>query len=260
MDLGIAGRTALVSAASKGLGKACALALAREGVAVTLVARTEAPLLAAAKEIQAVSKAKVQTVVADVGTDAGRATVLERIPNPDILINNPGGRPLPGDFRKWTRKDWLDAIETQMLSQVFFAQAVIDGMIAKRWGRIVNITASFVKFPQVRFAHSHGARLGLTGAMASIAREVSRHNITINAILPGVFDTDALNTNMRRLAKETGRTYEDVRAERVAQNPAGRIADPDELGQLCAYLCSDRAGFVTGQNIIIDGGVYPGVF
>ena len=244
MNLGIKGRKALVCASSQGLGKACALALAGEGVAVTLVARSEGPLRAAAEDIRRATGAEVQTVAADVTQDAGRAAALARLPDPDILVNNPGGRPLPGDFRAWTRKDWTDVLDAQMLSQVFFAQAVVDAMIARRWGRIVNITTSFVKFPQARFAHTHGARLGLTGAMAAIGREVARHNVTVNSILPGVFDTEALNRNLRRLAQESGRSYEEVRAERIAQNPARRIADPAELGQLCAYLCGDRSGFV----------------
>lgn len=260
MDLGLRGRKAIVCASSKGLGRACAIALAREGVDVVVNGRTPETVRATAAEIRAAYPVRVSEAVGDVATEAGRAALLAACPDADILINNPCGRPLAGDFRTWDGAVWTQVFREHMLAQLLLINGVIDGMIARRFGRIVNITASFVKFPQVRFAHTHGLRLGLTGAVAAIAREVSRHNITINGILPGVFDTDALNTNMRRLAQETGRTYDEVRAERIAANPARRIADTMEAGDLCAYLCGANAGFVTGQNIVIDGGVYPGVF
>jgi 3-oxoacyl-[acyl-carrier protein] reductase len=259
MDLGIEGRKALVCAASKGLGRGCAMALAREGVAVTIVARTPQSLAAAADEIRAATGAGVATVAADITTDAGRAAALEACPAPDILINNAGGPP-PGDFRDWDRDDWIAAIDANMLSAIFLIKAVVDGMIARKFGRIVNITSSAVKAPIDILGLSNGARTGLTGFVAGIARKTVRDNVTINNLLPGPFDTERLSKTIEASAKAAGRDPADVRRERMATNPAGRFGDPDEFGAMCAYLCSVQAGYITGQNILIDGGTYPGTF
>jgi len=259
MDLGIAGRKALVCAASKGLGKACAMSLAREGAAVTIVARTPGPLEEATAEIRAATGTSVATVAADITTEEGRAAALQAIPAPDILINNAGGPP-PGDFRDWDRDDWIAAIDANMLSAIFLIKAVVDGMIERRFGRIVNITSSAVKAPIEILGLSNGARSGLTGFIAGIARKTVRHNVTINNVLPGPFDTERFHANIAVLAKKAGRPVAEVLAQRAAANPAGRIGDPAEFGELCAYLCGVQAAFITGQNLLIDGGAYPGTF
>ncbi|MFN8926150.1 MAG: SDR family oxidoreductase [Rhodospirillales bacterium] len=260
MDLGLKGRKAIVCAASKGLGRAAAFSLAREGVAVTLLARTLETLEATAADIRRETGATVTPVVGDVNTPEGRAAALTACPDADILVNNPGGRQVPGDFRTFDRDEWLKWFDAQMISQMAMIQGVVDGMVARRFGRIVNITVSFVKFPQMGFAHSHAARLALTGAVASIARELVPHNVTVNNVLPGLVDTDALRTNLQVLAERSGRTYEAVVAERLLTCPAGRFADPSETGDLVAFLCGAQAGFITAQNIVNDGGVYQGVF
>ncbi len=260
MDLGISGRKAIVCAASKGLGRACAFSLAREGVALTLIARTRETLEATAAEIRAETGVPVTAVPGDVGTSEGRAAVLAACPDADILINNPGGRQIPGDFRTFDRDEWLRWIDAQMLSAMGLIQGVVDGMVARRFGRIVNVTVSFVKFPQIGFAHSHAARLALTGAVASIARELVPHNVTVNNVLPGLIETDALKTNLQVLAERAGRSYEEIVAERLKTCPAGRIAAPKETGDLVTYLCGAQSGFITAQNIVQDGGVYQGLF
>jgi len=257
MDLGLAGKTAIVCAASKGLGKATALSLAREGVAVTICARTPETLEAAAKEIRSAAGARVTAVACDITTEAGRAAVLEACPAPDILINNAGGPP-PGDFRDWDREDWVKALDANMLTAIFLIKATVDGMIERRFGRIVNITSSAVKAPIDILGLSNGARAGLTGFVAGIARKTVAHNVTINNVLPGPFDTDRLRANFEKVAAESGRPQEDVAAERAKLNPAGRFGDPFEFGQLCAFVCSAQAGYITGQNFLIDGGSYPG--
>jgi 3-oxoacyl-[acyl-carrier protein] reductase len=257
MDLGLQGKTALVCASSKGLGRACAMSLAREGVAVTIVARTSGPLEATAEDIRAASGAEVATVAADITTEAGRAAALGACPKPDILINNAGGPP-PGDFRDWTRDDWIKALDANMLTAIELIKATVDGMIERKFGRIVNITSSAVKAPIDILGLSNGARAGLTGFVAGIARKTVRHNVTINGLLPGSFDTDRLRGNIRGVAEKSGRSEDEVAAERMAANPAGRFGDPAEFGEACAYLCSQQAGFITGQNLLIDGGAYPG--
>ena len=258
MDLGIRGKTALVCAASKGLGKACALALAREGVEITIVARTREPLEATAEEIRAAG-ARVTAVAADIATEAGRQAALSACPAPDILVTNAGGPP-PGDFRDWTRADWIAALDANMLTPIELIKATLDGMIARRFGRIVNMTSSAVKAPIDVLGLSNGARSGLTGLVAGLARKTVRHNVTINNLLPGPFATDRQRALVEAAAKSGGKTFEQVWAERAAANPAGRFGDPQEFGALCAYLCSRQAGFITGQNILIDGGAYPGTF
>ncbi len=257
MDLGLQGKTALVCASSKGLGKACAASLAREGVDVTIVARTPGPLEASAEEIRAATGVTVTAVAADITSEAGRVAALAACPEPDILINNAGGPP-PGDFRDWTRDDWIKALDANMLTAIELIKATVDGMIARRFGRIVNITSSAVKAPIDILGLSNGARAGLTGFVAGIARKTVRHNVTINGLLPGPFDTDRLRGTIRTIAEKAGRSEEEVAAERMAANPAGRFGDPAEFGEACAYLCSQQAGYITGQNLLIDGGGYPG--
>ena len=259
MDLGLQGKTALVCASSKGLGRACAMSLAREGVAVTIVARTSGPLEATAEDIRAATGAEVTTVAVDITTEAGRGAALGACPNPDILINNAGGPP-PGDFRDWTRDDWIKALDANMLTAIELIKATVDGMIERRFGRIVNITSSAVKAPIDILGLSNGARAGLTGFVAGIARKTVRHNVTINGLLPGPFDTDRLRGTIRAVAEKSGRSEAEVAAERMAANPAGRFGDPAEFGEVCAFLCSVHAGYIAGQNVLIDGGAFPGTF
>lgn len=257
MDLGIAGKKAIVCAASKGLGRACAMSLAREGVDVTIVARTLEPLEQSADEIRRATGVNVTSVRADITTPEGRRLALAECSNPDILVNNAGGPP-PGDFRDWTRDDWIAAIDANMLTAIELIKATVDGMIDRRFGRIVNITSSAVKAPIDILGLSNGARAGLTGFVAGIARKTVRHNVTINALLPGPFDTDRLRSNIETVAENTQRPFDDVWAERRDANPAGRFGDPEEFGEACAFLCGQYAGYITGQNLLIDGGGFPG--
>ncbi len=261
MDLGIAGKRALVCAASKGLGRACALALAREGVSVTIVARGREALAATLAELQKIGAgdAAHQAVAADITTPAGRAAALEACPDPDILINNAGGPP-PGDFRDWTREDWLAALDANMLTPIELIKATVDGMIARRFGRIVNITSAAVKAPIDVLGLSNGARAGLTGFVAGLARKTVRYNVTINNLLPGLFDTDRIRQVIGAQARAKGIDFDTALAERIATIPAGRIGDPAEFGAACAFLCSTHAGYITGQNWLLDGGAYPGTF
>ena len=259
MDLGIRGKAALVCAASKGLGRGCAMALAREGVSVAIVARTRPALEATAREIGRETGVAVTPVVADIVTESGRQAALAACRSPDILVTNAGGPP-PGDFRNWTRRDWIEALEANMLAPIELMKATVDGMIARQFGRIVNITSSAVKAPIDALGLSNGARSGLTGFVAGLARNTVRHNVTINNLLPGPFATDRQRALLEAAASAGGRAVEEIAAERAAANPAGRFGDPLEFGQLCAYLCSVQAGYITGQNILIDGGAYPGTF
>ena len=259
MDLGLRGRSALVCASSKGLGRGCAFALAREGVAVTLVARGAGALEKAADEIRTATGATVITVAADIVTPAGRAAALAACPAPDILVNNAAGPP-PGDFRNWSRDDWLAALDANMLTPIELIKATVDGMIARKFGRIVNITSGAVKAPIDVLGLSNGARSGLTGFVAGLARKTVAHNVTINNLLPGFFDTERIATVIDGQAKSRGVPYDQVLAERVATIPAGRIGNPEEFGAACAWLCSAQAGFITGQNWLLDGGAYPGTF
>jgi len=257
MDLGIAGKRALVCAASKGLGKGCAFALAREGVNVTIVARGKDALEATAEEIRAATGVEVKTVAADITTPEGRAAALAACPEPDILVNNAGGPP-PGDFREWSEADWQAALNANMISPIMLIKSVVDGMIARRFGRIVNITSTSVKSPIPILGLSNGARAGLTGFVAGLARQVARHNVTINNLLPGPFETDRLAATLAAAAKASGHSVEDVRQERLRQNPAGRFGTPEEFGQFCAFICSAQASYFTAQNVVLDGGAYPG--
>jgi 3-oxoacyl-[acyl-carrier protein] reductase len=258
VDLGISGRNALVCAASKGLGKACAVALAAEGVNVTLVARGAEALLKTAEEIRKANPGiEVKTVAADITTPEGREAALKACPQPDILINNAGGPP-PGDFRNWTRDDWIKALDANMLTPIELIKATVDGMIARKFGRIVNITSAAVKAPIDVLGLSNGARTGLTGFVAGLSRKTVRHNVTINALLPGPFDTDRLRGVSAGQAKATGIPVEEILKKRASENPAGRFGDPEEFGLACAFLCGAKAGYITGQNILLDGGAFPG--
>ncbi len=255
MDVGLSGKTALVCAASKGLGRACAHALAREGVAVTITARGAEALERTAAEIRAATGAAVQAVVGDITTEAGRHAALAACPAPDILVNNAGGPP-PGDFRDWTREDWMRALDANMLTPIALIRAVVDGMGERRFGRIVNITSASVKSPIATLGMSNGARAGLTGFVAGLARQVARNNVTINNLLPGPFLTDRLRANSAAAAAKASRSVEDEIAARAAQSPAGRVGNPAEFGDACVFLCAATSGFIVGQNLLLDGGAF----
>jgi 3-oxoacyl-[acyl-carrier protein] reductase len=259
MDLGIAGRKALVCGASAGLGHACAQALVEEGVHVVVVARTEAPLRAAAAALAARGPGAVDWVAADVTTPPGRARILEQHPAFDILVTNAAGPP-PGDFRQWTRDDWIAAVDANMLAPIELIRGTVDGMMERGFGRIVNLTSSAVKSPLEILGLSNGARAGLTGFVAGLARSTVGRGVTINNLLPGTFDTARLAGNFAAQGRREGLTVEEVRARRLAKHPAHRFGDPAELGKACAFLCSVHAGYINGQNILLDGGSYPGVF
>ncbi|MGA8049855.1 MAG: SDR family oxidoreductase [Burkholderiales bacterium] len=259
MDLGIRGRTALVCAASKGLGKGCAMSLAREGVNLVITARGREALEATAEEIRKATGVKVIAVAGDITTPEGRAQAVKTCPQPDILVNNAGGPP-PGDFRDWTREDWIKALEANMLTPIDLIKSVIDGMIERKFGRIVNITSGAVKMPIPELGMSNGARTGLTGFVAGLSRAVARHNVTINNLLPGPFDTDRLRSNMVFNAKKLGRAPEDLAKARMETNPSKRFGTVEEFGDACAFLCGANAGYIVGQNLLLDGGVYPGTF
>ncbi len=257
MDLGIRGKTALVCAASKGLGKGCAMALAKEGVSLVITARGKDALEATAEEIRKLASVKVIAITGDIATTEGRAAALAACPNPDILINNAGGPP-PGDFRSWSREDWLKALDANMLTPIELIKATVDGMIARKFGRIVNITSGAVKMPIPELGLSNGARTGLTGFVAGLSRQTVAHNVTINGLLPGPFDTDRLRGNMVFNAKKLGKTPEELAKTRAEANPAKRFGTIEEFGAACAFLCSAHAGFITGQNLLMDGGAFPG--
>jgi 3-oxoacyl-[acyl-carrier protein] reductase len=259
MDLDIKGRKAIVCAASKGLGKGCAMALAQEGVDLVIVARGKEALEATAKEIRDRSGVKVATVAADITTPEGRQQALAACPAPDILVNNAGG-PKPGDFREWSREDWIRALDANMLTPIELIKATVDGMMERRFGRIVNITSGAVKAPIDVLGLSNGARSGLTGFVAGVARKTVRSGVTINNLLPGPFDTDRIQQTLVAQAKLSGRSVEEERKARQGGNPAGRFGTIEEFGAACAFLCSRHAGFITGQNLLMDGGAYPGTF
>jgi 3-oxoacyl-[acyl-carrier protein] reductase len=258
MDLGIKGRTALICAASKGLGKGCATSLAREGVNLVITARGAEALEATAAELRKLG-VSVKTVAGDITTPEGREAALKACPSPDILVNNAGGPP-PGDFKDWDRETWIKALDANMITPILLMRAVVDGMIARKFGRIVNITSGAVKAPIPELGLSNGARTGLTGFVAGLARKTVRHNVTINSLLPGPFETDRLRSNLAFNAKNTGKTVEELRKARESANPAGRFGTVEEFGDACAYLCSMQAGYITGQNLLLDGGSYPGTF
>lgn len=257
MDLGIKGRRAIVCASSKGLGLACAQQLAREGVDLVMIARGKEALEAAAQSIRDESGVQVTTVAADITTPEGRAKVLALCPDPDILVTNAGG-PKPGDFREWSREDWISAVDANMLTPIEMIRATVDKMIARKFGRIVNITSASVKMPIEILGLSNGARAGLTGFVSGLARQTVAHNVTINNLLPGPFATDRLLQTAERLARDSGKNIEQVMTARKAAVPAGRFGEPDEFGQACAFLCGAKSGFISGQNLVMDGGIYPG--
>lgn len=261
MDLGISGRRAIVTAASRGLGLACARSLAREGVALTINARSAEALETAAEAIRAEFAVPVTCVAADFNTAEGRAAIVAAAGGEaDILVNNPGVRQVPTPYAQITPEEWRHWLEVHFLSTVEMIGAVAPGMQARKFGRIVNMSVSFIKFPQVGFAHSHAARLALSGAVAGMVRELMPHNVTINTVCPGLFDTDALHTNLHGHARRGNTTYEAIVKNRLEGCPAGRFADPSECGDLVAFLCSAQSGFMSGQNIVNDGGVYQGLF
>jgi 3-oxoacyl-[acyl-carrier protein] reductase len=260
MDLGIAGKWALVCAASKGLGKGCAKALVEEGVNVVITARGADALQATADQLRALGKGEVRTVVGDITSPDGRAAALATCPQVDILINNAGGPP-PGDFRAWDRDAWVKALDANMLTPIELIRATVDAMAARGFGRIVNITSGAVKAPIDTLGLSNGARSGLTGFIAGLARSsIAAQGVTINGLLPGAFDTDRLRTTLVASAQKTGKDVESIDAARKAAIPMRRYGSADEFGAVCAFLCSLPAGYLTGQNILLDGGAYPGTF
>jgi 3-oxoacyl-[acyl-carrier protein] reductase len=259
MDLGIRGRKALLCGASRGLGKACALALAREGVDVTIMARTRDVLERTAAEIRDAAGVRVTPVVGDITTEEGRAAALDACPEPDILLNNADG-PMPGDFRKWTREDWIGALDAMMLGPIEMMRATVDGMMARGFGRIVNIASRSVKIPQLELGLSNGARAGLVGFVAGLARTTVHRNVTINNLLPGIFDSDAQKRHIEGMLADMGKTFDEVWKARAAGSPAKRYGNPGEFGAYFAFLCSAHAGYISGQNLLIDGGSYPGTF
>jgi 3-oxoacyl-[acyl-carrier protein] reductase len=255
MDLGLQGKKAIVCAASKGLGKACAMSLAREGVELVITARTASALEQTAAEIRQLTGAKVTAVAGDITSEAGRAAALAACAAPDILVNNNGGPPR-GDFREWDRDMWIAAVDANMLAPIFLIKSVIDGMIDRKFGRIVNITSASVVSPIPELGMSNGARAGLTGFVAGLARQVAKHNVVINNLLPGPFLTDRLRGGFQEIARKSNRPVDEIVQERQAHTPAGRAGDPAEFGDACAFLCSAKISFLVGQNLLLDGGAF----
>ena len=262
MDLGLKGKWALVGGASKGLGLGCATALAQAGVNVVMVSRGAEALEASAAKLRLLG-VTVLTVAQDITTEAGRAAIWSLVGGPgknfDIVVTNAGGPPV-GDFREWDREAWIKAVDANMLTPIELIKATVDGMAARGFGRIVNITSSAVKAPIDILGLSNGARSGLTGFVAGLSRTtaLAGNNVTINNLLPGAFDTDRLKTTLAGAAAKTGQSIEALAQARKKLAPAQRFGHPDEFGQTCAFLCSQHAGFITGQNILIDGGAFPG--
>lgn len=262
MDLGLAGKWALVCAASKGLGRGCAEALVREGVNVTITARGEEALQATAAALRALNPAvQVRAVAGDITTADGRAQALAACPQVDILVNNAGGPP-PGDFRSWDREAWIAALDANMLTPIELIKATVDGMAERGFGRVVNITSGAVKAPIDVLGLSNGARSGLTGFVAGLARQsrLAGCNVTLNNLLPGAFDTDRLRKTMQAGAAKSGVSVDDMADRRRQGIPAQRFGSAEEFGAICAFMCSAQAGYLTGQNILLDGGAYPGTF
>jgi len=257
MDLGISGKKAIVCASSKGLGFGCAQALVVAGVDVMLNGRSQESLDVAGGELADISgSASVQAVACDVTTEEGRDALLEACPDPDIIVNNAGGPP-PGDFRDWGEQEWFGAVNANMYTPIEMIRRTVDGMAERGFGRIVNITSSSVKAPIPSLGLSNGARTGLTGFVAGCSRQVAGSGVTINSILPGRFDTDRLRSGTHYIAEQAGLDFEQVFESAKDEIPVGRYGDPQEFGALCAFLCSVHAGFITGQNIVIDGGMIP---
>jgi 3-oxoacyl-[acyl-carrier protein] reductase len=257
MDLGIAGRKAIVCASSRGLGRACAFALAQAGCEVVVNGRDGKSLEATASELRQSTGAKVTAVAGDVASAEGQAALFAACPEPDILVNNNAGPPFR-DFRQLTRAQMIDGVIANMVVAIELTQKVIDPMVQRKFGRIVNITSGSVKMPLAGLDLSSGTRAGLTAFLAGIARAVAASNVTINFLLPGTFDTERLQSNIMANAKNRGITVEQAKADRIATVPARRFGSPDEFGAACAFLCSAQAGYITGQNLLIDGGAFPG--
>jgi 3-oxoacyl-[acyl-carrier protein] reductase len=249
----------MVCGASRGMGRAAADMLAAEGVALTILARNPQRLEAAAAEIRSRFCVPVSTVAGDVTTEAGRAALIAACPEPDILVTNADGMP-PGDFRAWSRDDWIAALDAMMLAPIALMKATVDGMMARGFGRIVNIVSRSVKSPQAEMGLSNGARSGLVGFVAGLARQTVARGVTINNVLPGIVATDAQKHHVEKLSQMTGRPFDVIWAERAAENPARRYGEAAEIGATIAFLCSVHAGFITGQSILVDGGQYPGTY
>lgn len=259
MDLGIAGRTAIICASSKGLGKGCAMALAENGVKVVINGRNEEILKATAEDIRKTTGAEVVAVAADVSTPEGQARLLAACPTPDILVNNNGGPPRR-DYREIDRAAMIDGVIMNMVTPLELIKAVIDHMSDQKFGRIVNITSASVRQPLAGLDLSSGARAGLTAFLAGVCRTVADKNVTINHLLPGAFDTDRLRSGLSQAAQAQGVGEEEIADARAANIPAGRFGNPQEFGKACAFLCSTHAGYITGQNVLIDGGAFNGTF
>lgn len=255
MNLGLEGKTAIVCAASKGLGRACAFALAREGANLVINARTPGPLEETAEAIRAETGVEVTPVAADVASPDGRAALLAAKPAVDILVNNAGGPP-PGDFRDWDRDQWVKALDQNMIAPIMLIKGVIDGMIERRFGRVVNITSAAVRSPIPILGLSNGARTGLTGFVGGLARQVARHNVAINNLLPGPFETDRLISNLETMAANAGIGVEEMRARRAEANPTNGFGQPEDFGAMCAFLCGRHVGYLIGQNVTMDGGAF----
>lgn len=257
MDLGIKGRTAIVCGSSKGLGFGCAQALALAGVDVVLNGRSVESLADAQRKLADEVGRDIKAIAADVATAEGRAALLAVMPDPDILVNNAGGPP-PGSFEEWEDSDWERALRANMIAPIMLIRSVLGGMRQRGWGRVINITSSAVKAPIAQLGLSNGARSGLTGFVAGLARQAARDGVTINNLLPGPFETDRLRGMARLMADQRGIAVDQVMAEMAMSNPTGRVGQPEEFGATCAFLASAHAGFINGQNILLDGGAYPG--
>jgi 3-oxoacyl-[acyl-carrier protein] reductase len=259
MDLGIAGRKAIVCASNRGLGRACAHHLAEAGCEVVINGLDKDRLAATADELRKATGAKITPVVADVASPEGQKALFAACPEPDILVNNNAGPPFR-DFRELDRGKMIDGVIGNMIVAIELIQKAIDPMVAKKFGRIVNITSGSVKMPLVGLDLSSGARAGLTAFLAGVARSVAASNVTINFMLPGIFDTDRFRSNVQATSKKRGTSYEAALAQNIESVPAKRLGTPDEFGAICAFLCSAQAGYITGQNFLIDGGRFPGAF
>ena len=259
MDMGLKGKNAIICASSRGLGKGCAKALASEGVDLVINGRDQEVLSSTANEIRNEFNVKVIEFCADITSKGSQSKLLELCPSPDILVNNAGGPP-PGDFRDWNREDWMNACIANMFTPIELIKAYVDGMQDRKFGRIVNITSSSVKAPIDILGLSNGARSGLTGFVAGIARKTIINNVTINNILPGPFDPDRLRSGFKFMSKKTGQSEKEISKARAASNPSGRFGTPNEFGAACTFLCSSHAGYITGQNLLLDGGAYPGTY
>ena len=259
MDLGITGRRAIVAASSAGLGFACAQSLAREGVHLVINGRDEQRLDDAAARLRAHASVTVDTVTGDIADAATRAALLRVCPEPDIVVTNNGGPP-PGQFRQWQRDEWIAAVDANMLAPLLLVRDALDGMVARRFGRIVNITSAMVSAPVSAMALSSAARTGLTSALKGLSRDVASANVTINNLLPERIDTGRQRQMAELAVAVKGITLDEAYADIAATIAAGRLGRPEEVGDACAFLCSAQAGYISGQNLHLDGGTYPGLF